>query len=140
MNPDDLQQRLQRLPLRSVPGEWRSEILNAARRARCPQPAGPNAQPSAWWRELLWPCPQAWACLAALWVVLLLLNLAARDPVRLAKASKSTPEPEFILALREHRRQLAELIGTLALIEPEKPFEPRPRSALSRPTRTVEIA
>src|SRR5438876_7981392 len=101
MNADDFDKRLQRQTLRPIPHEWRSEILDAARRAGEPQPSTFNSQPTSWWRELLWPCPQAWACLAAMWVLVLLLDLASRDPVRVAKASKPAPAPEFFMALRE---------------------------------------
>ena len=140
MKPDDLEQHLQRRPLRSIPGEWRSEILKAARSVRRPQPATRNPQPTTAWREWLWPCPQAWAGLAAVWIVVLLFNLASRDPVRVAKAPNPAPALELFVALREHRRLLAELIGTPHLIEPQKPFEPKPRSAISHPILPVQFA
>ena len=140
MNADDFDKRLQRQTLRPIPHKWRSEILDVARRAGDPQPSTFDSQPTSWWRELLWPSPQAWAGFAAVWVVVLLLNLASRDPVRVAKTSKPAPAPELFAALREHRRLLAELIGTPPLPEPQKPFEPRPRSEISHPLLTVQFA
>src|SRR5437667_10030091 len=136
MNTNDFEERLRRQSMRPIPRQWRGEILDAARRASC-QPPILSPQPTAWWREWLWPCPQAWAGLAAAWLVVFLLNWAARDPVHVATASKAAPAPELFLALKEHRRLLAELIGTPTTLEPGKPLEPRPRSELQH--RAVSI-
>src|SRR5438552_7352417 len=127
MNADDFDKRLQRQTLRPIPHKWRSEILDAARRAGDPQPSTFDSQPTSWWRELLRPCPQAWAGLAAAWMVVLLLNWAARDPVHAANASKAAPVPDLLLALKEHQRLLAQLIGTPMMLEQSRPVEPRPR-------------
>ena|SRR5438105_2013987 len=151
MNTDDFEERLQRQSLRPIPREWRREILDAARRAGDPQLSTLrskataedgltiNPQPTSWWRELLWPCPQAWAGLAAAWMVILFLNMASREPVQVAKTSKSAPTPELLIALREHQRLLAELIGTPTVVEPPKPFEPRSRSEILH-TVSVQFA
>ena len=97
MNPDDFEKHLQRQPLRQVPGEWREEILSAARQASLPQHAPRtthHAPPSPsllstlhpQLSTLLWPHPAAWAGLAAVWLVILGLNLTTRDASpRLAK-------------------------------------------------------
>ncbi|PYK58897.1 MAG: hypothetical protein DME21_14645, partial [Verrucomicrobia bacterium] len=82
MRPEDFEKQLQRQPLRKIPAEWRGEILDAARRAHEPQPS----QPASWWRALLWPCPQAWAGLAAVWVLILALNSVTREPARSARS------------------------------------------------------
>ena len=140
MNTGEFEEKLRSQRIRPIPGHWRGQILDAARRARDPQPSAFNPQPVSRWREWLWPCPQAWAGLAAVWMVVLLLNWAARDPVHVAAASKAAPVPELFLALKEHRRLLAELIGTPASVEPQKPFEPRPRSAISHPILPVQFA
>ena len=139
MKTDDFEERLRRQSIRPIPHEWRGEILDAARRVRGHQPSIFNLQLASWWRDWLWPNPQAWAGLAAVWMVVLLLNWGGRDPVHVATASKTAPAPELLLALKEHRRLLAELIGTPPLAEPQKPFEPRPRSEVSRPTVSVEF-
>ena len=132
MNADDFEKQVQRQPIRQVPGEWRAEILRAAATTRGnPQPSTPHSQPSSWWRELLWPCPQAWAGLAAAWAVVFVLNVASRDPVQVAKTSKAAPAPEILIALREHRRLLAELIESPAPVGPPKPADPKPRSDIS---------
>src|SRR2546427_258934 len=140
MSTNDFEKRLQRLHMRPIPREWRGEILDAARRAGAHQLSTPSSRTTPRWRELLWPCPQAWACVAAVWVVVLLLNLASHDPVRVAKASNPAPAQELFMALREHRRLLAELIETPPLVEPQKPFEPRPRSEISHPILTDQFA
>ena len=140
MNADDFEKRLQRRSMRPVPREWRGEILDAARRAGDHQLSTSKPQTTSWRRELLWPCPQAWAGLAAAWMVILFLNMASREPVQAAKTSKAAPAPELLIALKEHRRLLAELIGTPTVVEPPKPFEPRPRSEILHPTVSVQFA
>jgi len=136
MNPDDFEKRLQRLPMRNVPVEWRGEILDAARRAGDPQRSIPNPRPGSWWRELLWPCPQAWAGLAAAWVLILGLNAATRERVQVATVQSTPPAREVLMALKERRRLLAELAGLSVQVEPKKPAAPRPRSQLSQRTFT----
>jgi hypothetical protein len=144
MSTDDFEKRLRRQNMRPMPREWREEILDAARRACVHERANPDLRTTQWWRELLWPCPQAWACLAAVWVVVLLLNLDSREPVRVAKTT--IPAPEFFMALREHRRLLAELMGTPLPVEtqksfePRKPSEPRPRGEIAHPMFTDQFA
>jgi len=140
MNTDEFEKRLQRQSLRPIPREWRGEILGGARRANAHPFSTPNPQPTPWWRELLWPCPQAWAGLAAAWGMIFLLNLASRDPVKVAKTSKDVPAPELLMALGEHRRLLAELIGTPSVDEPVKPSGPRPRSEIWHATLSVRFA
>ena len=140
MNTDDFEERLRRQSLRPIPHEWRREILDAAGCAGEPQPSTFDSRATSWWREWLWPCPQAWAGLAAAWLVVFLLNWAARDPVHVANTSNAAPAPELFLALKEHRRLLAELIGTPTTLEPGKPLEPRPRSELQHRAVSIEFA
>ena len=149
MNTDDFERRLQRESMRPIPREWRGEILDAARRACNSQlstlrskataedGSTLNPQPTSWWREWLWPCPQAWAGLAAAWVLILALNAATREPVQVATARNTPPAREVLMALKERRRLLAELAGPPAQVEPQKPLAPRPRSELSH--RTVAV-
>ena len=90
MNTDDFEKRLQRQPLRQMPGEWREEILSAARQASLPEhaprtthhvPPSPSLLSTLHHQlsTLLWPHPTAWAGLAAVWVVILGINLTTRD-------------------------------------------------------------
>ena len=135
MNTDDFEKRLQRQDMRPIPREWREGILNAARRAGDHQLSTINPQPTSWWRELFWPCPQAWAGLAAAWVLILAVNAATREPVQVATVQSTAPAREVLMALKERRRLLAELAESPAQVEPQKPLAPRPRSELS--PRTV---
>jgi len=137
MNPDDFEKRLEHQRLRPIPGAWRGEILDAARRARDHQLSTITPQPTCGWREFLWPCPQAWAGLAAVWVLILLLNSVTREPARAAQSPNSPRAPEVLMALRDHRRLLAELIESPTEVEPPKPSVPGPHSQL--PQRTVAV-
>ena len=137
MNTDDFEKRLQRQSMRPIPREWRGEILGAAGRAGDHQGSTINPQATSWWRELLWPCPQAWAGLAAAWVLILALNAATREPVQVATAQNTPPAPEVLMALKERRRLLDELAGPPAPVELQKPLAPKPRSELSH--RTVAV-
>lgn len=93
MNLDDFEQHLARQPLRNLPAEWRAEILDAAREpaprgAQSPRPPAPESlfasltAKTARWREWFWPSPAAWGALAACWVGVLFLNLAAAPDAR----------------------------------------------------------
>ena len=140
MNPDDFEKRLQRQPLRQVPAEWREEILSAARQASLPQHAPrtthhlppPSLLSTLNYQlsTLLWPHPAAWAGLAAVWLVILGLNLTTRDASpRLAKRA-SPASPQVFMAFQEQERLLAELIGpreTPVAERPEGRAAPRPQ-------------
>ena len=132
MNPNDFEQRLQRQPLRQMPREWRKEILSAAQQAvpagHAPRstlhvPAGRSLLST-----LLWPHPTAWAGLAAVWLVILGINLTTRD-ASLALAKHAAPfSPQVFMAFQEQARILSELIGPS-----ETPVAERPKPALPRP-------
>ena len=134
MKPDDFERQLQRQTPREIPGEWRHEIMDAAKRANNVPLSTRNPRRSPWWRELLWPCPQAWAGLAAVWLAILFLSAASREPVQISKTSNAAPAREQLMALQERRRLLAELMGSSVVAEPAKAFQPRPRSEILRRT------
>jgi hypothetical protein len=134
MKPEEFEEQLKRQPIRPVPAEWRTEILAAANAATAPRRASRSFLSTLNHRisALLWPCPQAWAGLAALWVALVVFNhLAMSEHPRVA-AKAAPPSPEVRMALAEQRRMLAQLIGPggPSDVEPPKPFVPRPRGEL----------
>lgn len=134
MNSDDFEKQLQRQAIRPVPQNWRAEILQAAHATSRPQLSTPNSQHAPWWRALLWPCPQAWAGLAAMWFVLLGLHLADPETAALATAQTAPPSPEMLMVLHEQKRLFAELISGSEPVDIDlpKPFVPRPRSEATR--------
>lgn len=102
---DKFEQLLSQQPLRGVPPGWRREIL-ADRQPR--------------WREWLWPSPVAWATVAAVWLVILGLQLTTHStPVA------TVPDMDLAAALAEQRRVLAEL-------QPPPAPVPGPQSAWKR--------
>ena len=136
MKPDDFEQTLQRQPLRPVPAEWREEILVAAESASASRHASRATRHSflstlnAQLSTLLWPHPAAWAGLATLWILILAVDISARDRSP-AMAEKSAPaSPETIVELKKQQRMLAELIGPRDPHDTDrsKSFAPRPRT------------
>ena len=128
MNSDDFEKRIQRQTIRSIPDEWRREILRAAETPASRRPRFFSTF-SHQLSTLLWPCPQAWAGLAAVWLVILTLNFAMQGPqTHLAKAAP--PTPSEIALLKEQRRLYFELAGLQAkeFAEPPKTASPAPRS------------
>ena len=132
MKPDDFETQLQRLPLRPMPGQWRAEILRVARRQARIQEAAAGSHPTAWWREWLWPCPQAWAGLAALWLCILGFNAATFH--RRAEMASHQPPPEVNTTLAAQRRELARLLDNFVESTPiPRTAPPGPRSQSDSP-------
>lgn len=129
---DQFELRLQGRPLRPVPPDWREEILRAARAAATgPAPVAKDywSAAAAWLRSLLWPHPRAWAGLSALWLVILGLNLAGREPSPQALAgSAAPPSPQMRELLRQQEQLLAELVGP-----PRRPKADRPKPPVPQP-------
>ena len=141
MNLDDFEQRLQRQPLRPVPDEWRAEILGAANAAvgeRQPRAVGSSLNPTSWLRELIWPNPQAWAGLAAVWLVIFALKLSTGDDGRVV-GKKSSMSPEVIAELWQQKLLFTELVGEVEVREakPPKRLPSRPRSERPGETRSA---
>ena len=82
------------------------------------------------WRELNWPGLPRWAGLAAVWVVILTLQLASHDRTEVVARRTPPPSPEMLMALRQQRLLLSELIERPEppAAEPPKTAPPRPRS------------
>jgi hypothetical protein len=129
---DDFEQRLQRQPLRQIPGEWRGEILAAATSCHSSHVTRHsflstlNHQLST----LLWPHPKAWAGLAAVWILIFAVDFSVRDKAPVVAEKSAPPSPEVIVQLRQQQRMLAELIGPRDASDADrsKSMVPQPRS------------
>ncbi len=135
MKPDEFEQKLSGQPLRSVPPAWRARILSAANAVE-PLCKTPHVTQVSWLSTILWPNQKAWAGLAAVWVVILVLNHSTQDsaPANLAKKSEP-PSPEMIAELKKQQKLYAELTG---INEPKE--ADRPREMLNRPrTWRIEV-
>jgi hypothetical protein len=125
---DEFEQFLKKQSLRGMPPAWRAGIL--------PPVAQPKAVRPSWWREWLWPSPAAWAGLACVWVVILMLNVATRPLTaeRQLAERPPTPSPDMALALAQQRRDLAQLLGSPAesLVETKRRYQPGPQSESCR--------
>ncbi len=131
MKPDAFEEKLLRQTPRQIPAEWRQGILRAAQLAG-PRSSTLDSRPAPWWREWFWPCPQAWAGLAVVWVVILALNCGANGPQNKPSRQTAAVPKESTMTLAERRELLNELLandGRLGpLAEPTKPAVPRPQS------------
>ena len=132
---DPLENRLRAIAPRQVPPEWRSEILADARNATASSHSmvAPSHSLRAVLASMFWPYPQAWARLAAAWVVIIALNLATREsgPPEIAR-QLPPPSPQLRQLLREQEQMLAELTGTA---EEDRPVAVRPPAAQPRSER-----
>ncbi len=129
---DQFEQRLSRQPLRQVPAEWRGEILSAAAAATTPVAAPRPSFLSTLNSKLstiLWPCPQAWAGLAAIWIFIFVANFSTRDDQSAVAEKSPPPSPQMLAELKQQRQMLVELIGSGQTNDAEPPrFMPLPRS------------
>jgi hypothetical protein len=135
MNPEDFEQQIKQRPVRSLPPEWRAEILGAAKAAAQAAPE-PRQSIFATIREqlsvFLWPHPRAWAGIAAVWLVIIALRMMEPGAPVQETAEKRPVRQAAVMALTEERRELAQLLGDFHSVQmvlpPPQPMQPRPRS------------
>jgi hypothetical protein len=135
MNRDhQFEKRLQRQPLREIPSAWREEILSEAKRAVAVSRPSPAPRHSSFWREFFWPCPQAWAGLAAIWLMILGVGYFTREETTIASREPSPPSSQVRELLKQQEQLLAELIGPMQTPEADRPksLAPQPRSQCRR--------
>ena len=140
MEPDDFEQRLQRQPLRPIPTEWRAEILVAADVNRRVERVTHHSFLSTLNQQLstiLWPCPQAWAGLAAVWLIILALNFATGEKPTTVAKKQPPPTPEMLMVLKEQEKMLAELLTERS--EPREAERPKPATPSPRSERRREM-
>jgi hypothetical protein len=119
MNTDDLEKRLQRQSLREIPGEWRAQILAAAR-ARGRTTGAGDSIPA--WRLIFARIPVAWGALAAVWIALIAINFLLFGSAGISSAHQrlaSADEPLSIWHLQS--AELQQLAGGDQSISGESP-------------------
>ncbi len=80
------------------------------------------------WQESIRPWRRIWAGMAAIWLVLLALNLATHETPKLARHKTAPPDPELLAALREQERWMRQWIEPIAPPPALPPKIPGPRS------------
>jgi hypothetical protein len=84
--------------------------------------------PAIWWRELILPSRRLWSGLAAMWVLLLIINVAQRDPVS-SVTGKPASVPAVMMSWQAQQRWMNELLAERVPI----PEADRPRNDAPRP-------
>jgi hypothetical protein len=80
-----------------------------------------------WWQDVIWSSRRVWAGLAAIWIVLLVVNLSGRE--QSPAIAKSGPSAAMMMALKDQQRILAELLPDHFV----PPDTDRPRLFLPKP-------
>jgi hypothetical protein len=120
---------LKRTPLRQIPSEWRGKILEAALGTRAEAQFSAenlNSPPSLFAilksqiSSLLWPSPKAWAGLAAVWLVIIGINIGmgtSRQPVKEASSSQTKVTR---MAILERQQEVSRLLDSFfpSVIQP----------------------
>jgi hypothetical protein len=84
------------------------------------------------WRELIFPCRRIWAGLAAIWILIFIVNFPQRDSSQ-TMITKSSPSPEIMMTFRDQQKLLDELLADRSIpTDAERPriFSPKPRTEI----------
>ena len=84
------------------------------------------------WLELVWPCRRTWAGLAAVWVVLLLINVSQHDSAPVGMAKSSLPAT-LQVTFRDQQKMLNDLFADRSpMPDADRPriFLPKPRTEI----------
>ena len=82
------------------------------------------------WQELVWPCRRTWTGLAAVWVLLFIVNFSQRDNVSSA-TGKPVRSGAVIMSVQAQQRWINELLADRsAPPDADRPrnFTPKPRT------------
>jgi hypothetical protein len=142
MKPEDFEQKLQRQPMRQVPAEWREQVLGA-----CVQKetvAEETVVPV--WRLFFARFPVAWGAFAALWVVLVSINvlLAASDTPG-APGQVAASSFQSLTVWTSHSATLQQLASDDQSMDAQTPAQPpvmklkSPRSERQRDWQLREV-
>lgn len=110
------------------------DLAACARAAAAPQSGG--RQPSfslpslamRVWQELIWPWRRIWIGMAAVWLLLLALNLTTKEGSKMASHKAPRPSPELLAAMRVQRQMMLQSIEAGVPRPPARPRAPGPRS------------
>jgi hypothetical protein len=138
MTPEEFEKQLECQPLRPVPAAWRVDILKAAHAASSQPAHEPSPASGALfirvvlvlWRELIFPCRRIWAGLAAVWMVILVLNMPGGEKHAELATISSPPDKQVLAVLREQREILAQFIEPMMPSPAIRPKTPGPRGEL----------
>jgi hypothetical protein len=86
------------------------------------------------WLELVWPSRRIWTGLAAIWILIVIINFSQRDGSQ-TMIAKSAP-PEMMMTFRDQQKWLDELLADRSIpadVERPRIFSPKPR------TETIEL-
>jgi hypothetical protein len=86
------------------------------------------------WRELIFPCRRIWTGLAAVWILLFIVNLSQRDGSQTMMV-KSAPTAEMVMTFRDQQKLLNELLADRSpTMDAERPriFSPKPRTETTK--------
>jgi hypothetical protein len=122
---NEFEKQLASQRFKQVPAEWRGTILKAANARSNPSGAFSSFNTAQWLRELFWPHPQAWAALAAVWIVIAGFHFVTPGN---APTVSSNAMIARAISVAEQRRELAELLNSAPGTRERSPAD-RPRSA-----------
>jgi hypothetical protein len=132
----EFEKRMQSQSFREIPGQWRGEIMAEAAKWQSRPGSAPARHPTLrLLSDWLWPHPKAWAGLAAIWIVILAMNLADSDGRRQMANVNPPPSRAMLEALKEQQQMLARIFAPPAPVEAEPPKPSRPSRSEIRPLR-----
>ena len=135
-NDSQFEKRLSDQTVKTVPSEWRADILREASRAG-EERSYVSAGPISWFEVIkshintaLWPAPRAWAALLPLWIIIVVMNLSGRHESATTALNSPVAVEQARMALKQKRLLMAELAGRTETREAVQPRTtlPGPRS------------